>query len=102
MQCDIKTLVPHHLLKSQYFRLVDLINLCHQKQLKDRRKALNLANYFSTTFIKVTFGYKGVIPQKVLCKDIHRKYEYFEDENRIFGQQHGCFTASLEIRILKG
>ena len=29
---------------------------------------------------------------------MHRKHQYFE-ENHIFGQTIGCFTATLEIKL---
>ena len=34
---------------------------------------------------------------KILCQNIHRKYEYFENKHRIFWSKHGRFTASLDI-----
>ena len=34
---------------------------------------------------------------KILCQNVCRKYEYFENKHCIFWSKHGCFTASLHI-----
>ena len=42
-------------------------------------KAHTISHFYD---LKITFGYTGEIPEK----NIDMKYEYFEDENHIFGQ----------------
>ena len=37
----------------------------------------------------------------MLCQNIHRKNEYFENKHCIFWSKHGFFTASFDILNIK-
>ena len=61
-------------------------------------KQLKAHNHlFWLIFLNITFYDLKVTCPKLLCQNIHRKYEYFENKHCIFWSKHGCFTASLDI-----
>ena len=71
-----------------FFSKQELTQSCHVQQFKGPSPSI-LANFFKYHFydLKITFVYTGVIPENINVKMyIHSKYEYFEDENHIFGQ----------------